>query len=71
MKMINEHDSKTCTQGVGGGACMMCAFANTVEDQRSRAEWSLESEMRDFATQYGEEALVEKIDVFMTARGLY
>lgn len=64
LDLTGIHDSQTCP-------CEMCKWANNADDPRERAEWSLESEMTNFASQYGEEALVEKIDVYMTSRGLY
>lgn len=71
LDLTGVHDSQTCNLGANSEPCEMCKWANNADDPRERAEWSLESEMTNFASQYGEEALVEKIDVYMTSRGLY
>lgn len=70
MSNLGIHDSTTCARN-NGQPCEMCCFAQGVQEERERMEWSLEAEMNNFSARYGEEALCEKIDVFMTARGLY
>lgn len=39
-------------------------------DPQEYAEWSLESTLDDFRRNYGEDALLEQIDDYMTERGL-
>lgn len=69
LDLTGVHDSQTCNLGANGQPCEACCWAQSVEEQRGYAEWSLEAEMNGFAARFGPEALAEKIDVYMTARG--
>jgi hypothetical protein len=60
------HNSQTCELD-GGNPCVMCSWANDVEAQRGYNEWSLDTEMSEFARRYGYQALAERIALFMAA----
>jgi hypothetical protein len=70
LDLTKQHDSQNCNLGTDG-PCQMCKWANSVEAQRGYAEWSLETEMNNFSQRYGSEVLLQKIDSYMTERGLY
>jgi hypothetical protein len=40
-------------------------------DPREYAEWSLEATLENFQRDYGDEALAEQVDRYMTERAIY
>ncbi len=65
LDLTGVHDSRTCTLGANDQPCMACLWANSVEDQRNYAEWSLFAEMNDFAAKFGSDALRQQVDQYV------
>lgn len=71
LDLTGTHDSQTCNLGANGQPCEACCWANSVEEQRVYAEWSLFAEMNGFAAKFGPDALCQQIDQYMAARRLF
>lgn len=73
--MTGIHDSSTCRLGKDSGPCEVCVEAIRWERRPGKdrvfEEWNLEVAMNDFLNDYGPSALMEKIEGFVTERGLY
>lgn len=69
--MTEIHDSQTCDLGPNGKGCFMCLQAGEIETRREHDAQALDVAMNDFIRSHGDELFAQKIDLFMTARGIY
>jgi hypothetical protein len=69
-KLTGVHDSDTCDRD-HGQPCFMCRFAIEIEERRERDAWELEKAMNDYRLSVGSERFMEKIETYLTDKGLY
>jgi len=70
--LTGVHDSQLCAAD-NGQPCVMCCWADASQSipRREMDDWDLDRELNEFANRYGEQALADKLDLFMTGRGIY
>lgn len=64
-------DDKTGIHNTDTCSCQICTWARNVVEQREYREWSVEVELEGFRAKYGDEALAQTVDRFMTERAIF